>query len=207
MAEERLTLSRTDAPGVASVLSTLFQPLLTGTYLLVAMALLTASSAAQAVIWALATVGLTVVMPTLDLLYRLRSRRITDFQIMLRTERLAPLLVTLTWAGIALLAALVFSAPAGVTVALSVAFVNGVVLISITYWWKISFHTATLVAAVLVLTQQLGQVALLGLLLVAAVGWSRLRLGRHTVAQVLAGIAVSLLATAAVLAFLTARNL
>ncbi len=202
-----MTLSRADAPAAASVLSMLFQPLLTGTYLLVVMSLLTASSLAQAAIWALVTVGLTVVMPTLDLLYRLRSRRITDFQIMLRTERLAPLLVTLTWAGIALVAALIFAAPSGVTVALSVAFVNGVVLISITYWWKISFHTATLTASVLVLAQQLGQVALLGFLLVLAVGWSRVRLGRHTAAQVLAGIAVSLLATSAVLTFLTARNM
>ncbi|HZJ02151.1 MAG TPA: phosphatase PAP2 family protein, partial [Thermoleophilia bacterium] len=129
------------------------------------------------------------------------------FQIMLRTERLAPLLVTLTWAGIALLAALLLGAPPGVTVALSVAFVNGMVLLSITYWWKISFHTATLAASVLVLAQQFGQVALLGLLLVAAVGWSRVRLGRHTVAQVLAGTAVSLLVTSAALAFLTARNM
>ena len=189
------------------MLSTLFQPLLTGTYLLVAMALLTASSLLQAVIWALASVGLTVVMPALDLLYRLRSRRISDFQIMLRAERMTPLLVTLAWAGLALLTALIFDAPSGVTVALSVAFINGVVLISITHWWKISFHTATLVASVLVLTQQVGQAALPGLLLVAAVAWSRVRLGRHTVAQVLAGVAVSLLTTSAVLAFLTARNL
>ena len=73
---------------------------------------------------------------------------------------------------------------------------SGIVMMVITFWWKISMHASSLGGAATMLTVLYGGVMLPLFVLLVLVSWSRVVLRRHTVTQViagsLAGIALSL---------------
>jgi membrane-associated phospholipid phosphatase len=60
-------------------------------------------------------------------------------------------------------------------------------LAAITVVWKISIHSAVASGSVAILALTYGPFVLFGYLLVAVLGWSRVTLGDHTTAQVVAG--------------------
>ena len=74
---------------------------------------------------------------------------------------------------------------------LAVSFLAGllavIIFMLINLYWKISVHTAFLSSAVVVLTVVLGGQAAWVFVLLPLVGWSRLTLKMHTLAQVIAG--------------------
>ncbi|MEO3855696.1 phosphatase PAP2 family protein [Acrocarpospora sp. B8E8] len=60
----------------------------------------------------------------------------------------------------------------------------------ITFWWKISFHTAVAAGSVVMLAWLLppAPVYAVGAALVMVIAWSRVTLGDHTPAQTAAGV-------------------
>ena len=186
-----LYLPITVSQRLARALSILFHPLLTAAYLLAAVTAIDASSVWPAVGWLVLVLGLSIGGPALYLWLRVRSKQVEDFQIMLREQRLRPLLVSLGFGVVALAVVLAAGGPRSLVLALSVGVANGIVLALITLGWKISFHTATLTGAVAVLWWHVGPDAATLLTFVVVVGWARLRLRRHTPAQVVAGALVA----------------
>jgi hypothetical protein len=107
-----------------------------------------------------------------------------------RSHRLVPMLVGLVSivVGLGLLVAL--DAPRDI-IALLISVVTAVaVFIVVTQWWKMSIHAGVAAATVTVLAVVFGPVALVATPVVPLVCWSRVRLARHTVAQVVVGAAV-----------------
>ncbi|GAB4256629.1 MAG: hypothetical protein Kow00122_14710 [Thermoleophilia bacterium] len=190
---------------IARLLSTVFQPVLTGVYVLVLMSLLDAATWRGALGWGLLTSVLAAGLPAADLARRVRARTVTDFELALRQERLRPLVVALLASGLTLVVVAVFDGPRSLVWALVAALVTGAVLTITTVWWKISFHAAAVAGGVLLLGWRLGAWSALLLPLVPAVGWSRVALGRHTVTQAAAGALAGMTLTALVLA--AARHL
>ena len=72
-------------------------------------------------------------------------------------------------------------------------------LAAITTMWKISIHCAVASGSVAILALLFGPLALTGYALVALLGWSRVAVKDHTVAQVVAGAVLG--AGAAALAY------
>jgi membrane-associated phospholipid phosphatase len=104
--------------------------------------------------------------------------------------------ITSILTGLAVLAA--FDAPAEM-VALQVSIAVGVACgWVITLWWKISVHAAIAAGAATVLTLVFGTAPLAAWPLVALIAWSRVQVGDHTTAQVLAGIALGIVVNATV---------
>ena len=190
---------------IARLLSTVFQPVLTGVYVLVLMSLLDTATWRGALGWGLLTSVLAAGLPAADLARRVRARTVTDFELALRQERLRPLVVALLASGLTLVVVAVFDGPRSLAWALVAALVTGAVLTITTVWWKISFHAAAVAGGVLLLGWRLGAWSALLLPLVPAVGWSRVALGRHTVTQAAAGALAGMTLTALVLA--AARHL
>jgi membrane-associated phospholipid phosphatase len=175
----------------AKTLSLLFQPLLTGLYLVLAASLLGASSLESGVFWAVLVICLAVGLPALDIARRVRAGRAGDFQLALREERLRPLLVAIGCAGLALFLVASLRGPRPLLATMLAGLACGLVLTAITARWKISFHSGALAAAVVLAFWYGGLLGLLLVPLLAAVGWSRVRLGRHSAGQVLAGAAAA----------------
>ncbi|MBQ6639598.1 MAG: hypothetical protein IJH84_01035 [Saccharopolyspora sp.] len=80
-------------------------------------------------------------------------------------------------------------------VALDVAMLTALLAIAlITVWWKVSVHTAVAAGAVAILAVVYSGWLLVLWLLVVAIGWSRVRLGEHTAAQVVVGALMGIVA-------------
>jgi len=116
--------------------------------------------------------------------------RLTDHHIDLREQRRIPLAfgIASVLTGLTLLVAV--RAPRDLIALVSAGAVGLGVCATVNHWWKMSIHTAVAAGTVVILVLVYGHQWWLALLVLAAIGWSRVRLGAHTVAQVLVGAAV-----------------
>jgi membrane-associated phospholipid phosphatase len=143
-------------------------------------------SAPEAWTWAGIYVLLAVVAPLLYLSWLVRRGVVTDFDVQVREQRVVPLAITLVCGQLAVLLLLFGDAPSILTTVAVALWFQTAVLFGVTLRWKISVHTAT-AAAVAILAWSAGGTPLPLLIGVPLVSWSRVRLGRHTVAQTVAG--------------------
>jgi membrane-associated phospholipid phosphatase len=153
---------------------------------------------AMAVLWGgIAAVSVSV-LPYALILRGVRRGRLSDRNISLREQRIrfAAVAITSILTGLAVLA--VFDAPAEL-VALQASIAVGVACgWVITLWWKISVHAAIAAGAATVLVVVFGSALLAVWPLVAVIAWSRVQVGDHTPAQVLAGVALGVVVNATV---------
>ena len=82
--------------------------------------------------------------------------------------------------------------PKNLETVLMIAAVSGIIMMITTLWWKISIHASSLAGAATMLTALYGVMMLPAFLLLPLVDWSRVVLGRHTIAQVVVGSLVSM---------------
>jgi membrane-associated phospholipid phosphatase len=139
------------------------------------------------------------VLPTLFISYGIRRGRWSDRNVGARRPRLAVLgfSAASVAAGLALLAA--GGAPRLLTGYLAFMLASLALLAAVTTVWKISIHCAVASGSVAILALSFGRLVWLAYALVALLGWSRVELEDHTVAQVVAGAVLG--AGAAALAY------
>lgn len=172
---------------LARVVTDVLSPAPVVAALVLAIAVHGAHSARQAVVQAVIAVVFGSVLPFAFVAYQVRTRRITDVHVGDRRQRPQVMAVSfvlfligfglLLWtgAGRTLLAAVV----AGLA--------GTLVCLAVTLRWKISVHLTVLGGACMVAGLALSPWWWLAGLLTVPVGWSRVRLTDHTVAQVVAG--------------------
>jgi hypothetical protein len=151
------------------------------------------------VAWSLVGIVFTVAIPAGIVDLGVRQGRYTDHHLSRREQRAVPLGLSAAsvLAGVVVLA--VAGAPRAI-VALQVAvLVTVLVVTALTLLWKVSLHVAVVGAAACVLTLLGGGWWALSWLAVPVVGWARLRLTAHTLAQVVVGCALGAGVTGAVL--------
>ncbi|NLD42849.1 MAG: hypothetical protein GX657_05075 [Chloroflexi bacterium] len=150
--------------------------------------------------WSGAYLILAIGAPVVYLLRLFRRGQITDLDLFLRAQRVRPLQFTLGAGSLGWLMLAVGGAPALLVVMTGALLALSVINYAVTLRWKISMHTTVAAAATTFTWTMTGHTfpLLVGVPLVA---WSRVRLGRHTTAQTIAGGA------AGFLVFLGARYL
>lgn len=127
------------------------------------------------------------VIPLFLLLVLVRLGRVTDHHVSNRKQRAPVLLMALASIVAGLLVLYAAGAPQSV-VAMVLAVVAGVVVLAgVSPFWKISGHAAAISSSAVIAVLMLGAQWLPLLLLIPAVGWSRVVLRAHTLAQVVAG--------------------
>jgi membrane-associated phospholipid phosphatase len=153
---------------------------------------------AMAVVWGAIAAAFASVLPYALILRGVRRGQLSDTNISLREQRIRFGVVAITsiLVGLAVLAAL--DAPAEM-VALQASIAVGVACgWVVTLWWKISVHAAIAAGAATVLVLVFGPALLVVWPLVALIAWSRVQVGDHTPAQVLAGVALGIVVNATV---------
>jgi membrane-associated phospholipid phosphatase len=156
----------------------------------------------MAVLWGGIAALFASVLPYALILRGVRRGRLTDKNISLREQRIRFGLVAITSILLGLAVLVVFGAPAEM-VALVASIAVGVACgWVITLWWKISVHAAIAAGAATVLLLVFGPAMLAVWPLVAVIAWSRVQVGDHTTAQVLAGVALGVLVNATVFTLL-----
>ncbi|MFC5063596.1 hypothetical protein [Actinomycetospora atypica] len=137
--------------------------------------------------WSLLGMVFTVVIPAAIVDVGVRQGRYTDHHLSRREQRAVPLGLAAASVLVGLAVLALAGAPRPI-VALQVAvLVTVLVATTVTLWWKVSFHVAVVAAAACVLTLLGGGWWALSWLAVPVVGWARLRLTAHTLAQVIVG--------------------
>jgi membrane-associated phospholipid phosphatase len=170
--------------------------------ILVALALVVAwdssPTPAVAVAWGAVAALFASVLPYALILRGVRRGRLSDRNISLREQRVrfGGVAIASLLLGLAVLAA--FDAPAEMVALLASIAVGVACGWVITLWWKISVHAAIAAGAATVLTLVFGPALLAAWPLVALIAWSRVQVGDHTPAQVLAGVALGVVVNATI---------
>jgi membrane-associated phospholipid phosphatase len=147
--------------------------------------------------------GLTLfflsVGPMIYILVGVRLGKFTDVDVSDRSQRSGPFIFGIISAFVGFLALSLIHGPKNLQTVLLLTIISGVIMMIITMWWKISIHASALAGTATVLTALYGTVMLPTFILVALVGWSRVVLRRHTLAQVIAGSCLNIALTTIVL--------
>jgi membrane-associated phospholipid phosphatase len=178
---------RTPAQRLARVVTEAFAPAIWAATTPVVIATHITPTFAEGLRWGLLAIVFAALIPYGIVWYGVRRGRLTDHHIGLREQRRTPLLLALAsvLTGLVLLA-LLHAPPKLITTGIVMPVVLlGIVLVN--QFWKLSAHTAVSAGAVAVLALVFGPVLLLGVPVVALIGWSRVVLADHTLAQVIAG--------------------
>jgi membrane-associated phospholipid phosphatase len=178
----------------ATAISNILSPPAVWAMIAYPIALHETKSATEALLLAALYAGLVSLVPVLFVAYLLHSGRVSDLHLKDRGDRYLPYAVTIVVSAIAWILMVALGAPYILKLLAIVSLVSVVIMAIITLFWQISMHTMSISAAVVALGMVFGPpAALLASPLIPLVGWARLSLKRHTVAQIIGGALVGLL--------------
>lgn len=158
-----------------------------------------ARSTTSAVVFACFTLLFLTFGPVAYVLIGVHKGWLSDVDVSRRSERAGPFLFGIASALLGLVLLRYVNAPKNLETLLLITAISGVVMLTVTYWWKISIHASSMAGVATILTALYGAVMLPTFLLLVLVSWSRVVLRRHTVAQVIAGSCVSIALSASIL--------
>ena len=187
MTDAAATRSRSER--FAHLISELFSPVYQVFFMLLVVGIHSAGLAQGLLLGAVASLFAGGI-PYLILATGVRRGRFTDMHLSRREERPIMMAIGLASVAVGLGLMALLDAPRELF-ALVGAMVAGVaVALLISSFWKISIHTSVTAGSATILAIVFGPWALLLGSVVTAVAWPRVRLGAHTVSQVLVGAAV-----------------
>jgi len=155
--------------------------------ILSALIALLASARQDAWGWVAVYLGLAISLPVLYVVWLMWRGQIADLQLPDRQQRLKPYFVAIACAGAATWLLHAFQAPRLLQQVALANVVQSATLYLLTLRWKISAHCASTGGLAVLAGLVFGTGGLPFVVAVPLVGWSRVRLKRHDLAQVIAG--------------------
>lgn len=150
-----------------------------------------APSAGHAITWALVYVTLICVLPVIYIAMMVKRGKITDIHMQVRQQRIRPFVVSLICTTIAWWTLRLMGAPSVLPMFALFSLIQMGIMAVITMVWQISLHAMSVTGAVVALGFLFGGAAvIITAPFIVLVGAARLKLKRHTLAQVLAGAAL-----------------
>ena len=137
--------------------------------------------------WGLLAAVFTAVLPTLFITAGVRRGRWSDRNVGARGPRLVVLAFITASVAVGLVLLVVLRAPFLLVGYLAFMLASVAVLALVSTVWKISIHCAVASGSVTILALTYGPLVLFGFALVALLGWARVAVSDHSVAQVVAG--------------------
>jgi hypothetical protein len=141
------------------------------------------------------------VLPLSSTYYLVRKGIIPDIYASDRSTRTEPFLWAMASYLMGVTALLWYGAPFVVTALMACYFVNAIVMLCITLYWKISIHMVGVMGPLTALMFELGTKIAPLMLLLLPVAWARLELKAHNKKQVAAGAVLSSILTWVQMAF------
>ncbi len=126
-------------------------------------------------------------IPFAIILLGVRRGSWTDKHVKVRSQRAVPLTATMVSVLVGILIQVVFDAPRELFALVIAMLVGLAATMVVTVWWKVSVHTAVAGGVATILALAFGPPLAALALVVAAIGWSRVQLRDHTVAQTIVG--------------------
>lgn len=135
------------------------------------------------------------ILPLSSTYYLVRRGIIPDIYASDRASRTEPFLWAMASYLMGVGALLYLEAPFVVTALMACYFVNAIVMLLITLYWKISIHAVGVTGPITALVFQLGTQMIPFFLFVLPVAWARMELKAHNMRQVIAGAVLSTILT------------
>lgn len=177
----------------ARVVSDLLSPPVVWAFFVFPIAFRDAVSRQQAMLWALTYIVLVCLLPVVYIIMMVKRGLITDIHMKVRQQRMRPFMVSIVCTAFAWLVLRLMGAPTVVPLFALFSLVQLVVLALITLAWQISIHAVSIAGVMVAALVLFGLLpGLLTLPLVVLVGAARLKLKRHTIAQVVVGTLVGI---------------
>lgn len=163
--------------------------------------LMVAIFAGTSVIWGSISVFLLVGigLPTLYVFWLVKKKKVSDFHIPIRSQRIRPMVFMLVTTVVSLFLLIGLHTPRFVMILSLAAFGQLIIIFVITLKWKISGHAAAVSTFSALCWLFYGSLAGFAFILIPIVIWARLRLKRHTPLQTLAGTVLGLLTLVAII--------
>jgi membrane-associated phospholipid phosphatase len=195
-ADERTII---EAPGektrrirIARQVSNILAPATISLPFILLVALFQARDRLAAFAYACITLFFLSVGPLIYILICVRLGKLTDMDVSRRSQRAGPFVFGIVSVMIGWLVLVLTNGPRNLQTVLIISVFSGIIMMLITFWWKISMHASSLGGAATMLTVLYGGVMLPVFVLLVLVSWSRVALRRHTVTQVIAGSLVGI---------------
>lgn len=182
-----LTVIKNNDEAIARWISNVISPHIVGVVITSVVSIRYSNNPLEILQWLLLLLPLIVIPPLAYLMWLVNNGTLEDIYMPRRETRVRPLTVLMIWLVVCLGLLRYWQAPQLVEAFLQVTIVLIGVLSLVTLFWKISFHGATISAAATVTVMMAGSYAWPVMMLVPLVGWSRIRLKRHTPRQVVYG--------------------
>lgn len=192
---------------IAQWVTSIISPQNVGVFLSCIMTLQYSSDPAQSIMWLLFIILFMTVPPLSYVYWLVHTGYLEDIYMPNRSKRLRPLSVTMAWLILSFMVMRFLGAPSIVESVTLITIMLVTVLSAVTLFWKISFHSAAISAASVCLIAMNGLTAVPSLLLIPVVGWSRVRLNRHTPGQVVMGCVAGIVITIIMLFFVVSQGL
>lgn len=187
----------------ARLISNILSPPVIWSFLAFPIAFREAASPQQALLWAFTYCIMVCLLPGIYIGYMVWRGQITDLHMEVRKERIRPFLVSLIGTALAWGLLHLMGAPLLLSTFSVVSFVLLGTMLLVTLVWQISMHSMSITCAVVATGALYGiGPALLISPLIPVVGVARLKLRRHTVAEVVAGSLVGACVTVILLLIL-----
>jgi membrane-associated phospholipid phosphatase len=180
----------------AKVITEVFAPVPSGLAVIAFIAWHFAPTRSEAIRGATLGVVLALLLPFSYLVRQVRSGRITDHHVGIRTQRPRILFVFVLGVLATLAMLIAVGAPPELIALIGASLIGLTVALMITFFWKISIHAGVAAGITTVFVVLFGPWMILIAPLIVAVGWARVRLGDHTAAQVVAGTLIGALVSA-----------
>lgn len=190
---QSISIIKANEEGIARWVSHVISPHIVGVVLLSLITIKYSDNPLEVLLWLALMMPLIALPPLGYLLWLVQTGAIEDIYMPNRKSRLRPLAVMMVWLSICLGLIRYGEATPIVEVLIFSVIVLVGILSLVTLFWKISFHGASITAAATATMMMAGSYTWPIMLLVPLVGWSRVRLRRHTPRQVIYGSLVGAL--------------
>lgn len=178
----------------ARLVSDVLSPPVVWATLAIPIALRDAPDQSSALAWAFIYILLVCLLPIVYIALMVKRGKITDIHMKVRGQRIRPFLISILCAGIAWVIFYMMDAPSLMPIFALFSLIQLLVMLVITLMWQISIHAISMSASTVALGVLFGtSPALMSAPLVVLVGAARIKLHRHTPAQVVVGTCVGVI--------------
>ncbi|MDZ4230687.1 MAG: hypothetical protein U1B77_02590 [Dehalococcoidales bacterium] len=172
---------------IADLVSNTLNPFFMSLGIIGLVSFASAPGTVSALKWALLAVALSVLPVFLAIIYLVRKGKIDTIYTDARRQRTGIYLLAGLIAAAGGINLIYLGAPLMLRAAFLAGFSGAVIFTGITWWWKVSLHTAMVAAAVTILVILHGWLAVIAAVIVPLMAWARVASDHHSPAQTVTG--------------------
>ena len=172
---------------IANLTSNIFSPFVIGLVLIPLVSFKATISTFDAIKWSLILIALSILPVLLFAVYLVRRNQLDSVFANTRQQRIRIYALAIILIGMSCILLFTLKAPLSLLALFIAVFSANLVFTGINFWWKISLHTAFITAAVTLLFTLYGFMSAVSVVLIPLVGWARIELGHHSLAQTVTG--------------------